>query len=84
MKKKVYRVTVSKEIWILAHDESEAEREAKFCADDDLASWEAFAVEVKTPSSVPPGVKSSLVWGSQDEITVVEAIQKNQPPTIRS
>lgn len=73
--KKVFRVTVSKEIWMLADSDREAEREARFCADDDLATWDAFAVEVKSANQIPEGVKKSVIWGTEDEITVVEAIK---------
>lgn len=76
---KVYRVTVSKEIWVLANSPSEAEIDAKFHADDDIAAWNAFAVEVKSIKNIPDKKKNSLIWGTDNEITVVEAIEKVKP-----
>lgn len=73
---KVYRVTVSKEVWVLANSHSEAELEAKFYADDDIAAWNSFAVEVKTIDKVPDKMKNVLLWGTDDEITIVEALDK--------
>lgn len=74
--KKIFRVTVSKEVWLIADSSQEAEVDALYCADDDPASWNAFAVEVKSKNNIPDKKQNAPIWGAEDEVTVVEVADK--------
>lgn len=64
---------------MIAESAQEAEVDALYHADDDPASWNAFAVEVKSRNSIPDKKQSAPVWGAEDETTVVEVADKMLP-----
>jgi predicted metalloprotease len=70
----VYRVTVSKDMFVLAETWADAERIAVRNVNDDGADFEGDASLLKSAEHLSKDEKGFLIWHSGDkEITVEEA-----------
>ena len=80
--KKLYSVEVSKEIWVTADDEIQACEIASKVVNEDGAQWLATSYLVEKDSAIPDDVRESLVWGTDNDTTVIDAFYGKESATI--
>ena len=71
--KKLYSVEVSKEVWVTADNEIQACEIASKVVNEDGAQWLATSYLVEKDSAIPDEVRESLVWGTEKDLTVIDA-----------
>lgn len=77
---KVFRVEVSKEMYVLAEDFYAAEAIAIENVDDEISEWGAHGHELKSVNEVPADERECRIWCEGDEeITIAEAFEGKRP-----
>jgi hypothetical protein len=76
--RRLYAVTVSKLLYVVAETSGDAECIATENADDDVGEWEADATELRAEDAVPAEDARGYPWGIKEEVTIAEWRRRHQ------
>jgi hypothetical protein len=76
MTAKLFKVTVSKDVYVMADDQEAAEKMAIANVNADLSKWQTFTFLINSCSQLPDHVLGAFFWGLDEDVTIQQFLTR--------